>query len=83
LERSVAKARRAVYEAATGNVTLTGWPQVKNGDNVVSALTEETVIVMNEKGVLDVQGKAKGSFVRDAAALKRAEKTGVNEGKAQ
>jgi lipopolysaccharide export system protein LptA len=83
LERSVAKARRAVYEASTGNVTLTGWPQVKNGDNVVSALTEETVIVMNEKGVLDVQGKAKGSFVRDAAALKRAERTGVNEGKAQ
>ncbi len=82
MERSVAKAQRAVYEAATGNVTLTGWPQVKNGENVVSALTEETVIVMNEKGVLDVQGKAKGAFVRDSAALKRAEKTGVSEGKA-
>lgn len=79
LERSVAKARRAVYEAATGNVTLTGWPQVKNGENVVSALSEDTVIVMNEKGVLDVQGRVKGSFVRDESALKRGEKGGSTE----
>lgn len=83
IERSVAKAQRAVYEAATGNVTLTGWPQVKNGENVVSALSEETVIVMNEKGVLDVQGKAKGSFVRDASTLKGGDKAGETEGKAR
>lgn len=83
MERSVAKAHRAVYEAATGNVTLTGWPQVKNGENVVSALSEDTVIVMNEKGVLDVQGKAKGAFVRDSSGLKRGDKAGVTGGRAQ
>ncbi|MEY5014808.1 MAG: hypothetical protein RIS92_1166 [Verrucomicrobiota bacterium] len=83
LERSVAKAHRAVYEASSGNVTLTGWPQVKNGENVVSALSEDTVIVMNEKGVLDVQGKAKGAFVRDASGLKKSEKAGATGGRAQ
>lgn len=59
VERSVGRAQKAIYDAETGNITLFGWPQVEQKANAIVALEESTVIVMNRKGTLDVQGHSK------------------------
>jgi lipopolysaccharide export system protein LptA len=57
----LAKGRKAVYDATTGNVTLTGWPSVmqslgsSTGKQIISR-EESCVIVMNRVGKIDVKG---------------------------
>lgn len=59
IERSIGRAARAVYEAATGDITLSGWPQVEQRMNTVVATDERTVIILNNKGTLEVLGHSK------------------------
>ena len=58
-ERSVGRAHKAVYDADSGDITLSGWPQLEQKTNTIVALEEGTVIVLNRKGALDVQGQSK------------------------
>ena len=58
-ERSIGRAQKAVYDAETGDITLSGWPQVEQKMNTIVALEEGTVILLNRKGALDVQGHSK------------------------
>ena len=55
----VAKAARAEYEDATGNVTLSGWPQVAQGINMQVATEESTVMILNRDGKMTTSGGSK------------------------
>jgi len=66
VERSLARAQKAVYDSQTGNITLSGWPQVEQKQNVTMAAEESTVIVLNRKGKLEVLGHSK-SILRNAS----------------
>ena len=59
VDRSVGRGAKAVYDAGTGNITLTGWPQVEQKVNAVVATEEGTVIVLNSKGKMEVIGHSK------------------------
>ncbi len=66
VERSLARAQKAVYDSQTGNITLSGWPQVEQNQNVTMAAEEGAVIVLNRKGKLEVLGHSK-SILRNTS----------------
>ena len=55
----VAKAARAEYESSTGNVTLSGWPQVAQGINMQVATEESTIMILNQDGKMTTSGGSK------------------------
>lgn len=59
IERSIGRSGKAVYDALTGDITLTGWPQVEQKQNTVVATDEGTVIILNSKGTMEVLGHSK------------------------
>lgn len=59
IERSIGRAQKAVYDASSGNISLSGWPQVEQKQNTIVAMEESTVIILNSKGSLDVVGHSK------------------------
>jgi lipopolysaccharide export system protein LptA len=59
IERSVGRAHKAVYDTKTGNISLSGWPQVEQKQNTIVAMEESTVILLNRKGTLEVLGHSK------------------------
>ena len=48
--RSVGKAAKAEYDAASGNLVLSGWPQIQQGSNTQVATSEKTIMTMNRDG---------------------------------
>lgn len=64
--RYVGKARRAEYVAATGEVTLTGWPQIQQGINQQVATEEGTVMILNRDGRLKTIGGSK-TVIKDSS----------------
>lgn len=59
VERSVGRAQKASYDAKTGTISLSGWPQVEQKQNTIVAMEESTVILLNRKGTLEVLGHSK------------------------
>ena len=59
VERSVGRSQKAVYDTKTGNIALSGWPQVEQRQNTIVAMEEGTVILLNQKGTLEVLGHSK------------------------
>lgn len=59
IERSIGRAAKAVYDAVSGDITLSGWPQVEQKLNTVVATQESTVIILNNKGTMEVLGQSK------------------------
>ena len=57
--KSVGKAGTAIYEPATGDITLKEWPQVRQGKNYQVATEEGTVMVLNNKGTFRTNGKTR------------------------
>jgi lipopolysaccharide export system protein LptA len=57
--KNTGEGRKAVYDAETGNITLTGTPWVQTGVNMCIALEEETVMVLNRAGKMEVRGANK------------------------
>jgi lipopolysaccharide transport protein LptA len=57
--RYVGKAKKAEYNAATGDVTLTGWPQIQQGINNQVATEEGTIMILNKSGRLRTVGPSK------------------------
>ncbi len=57
--RYVGKAAKAEYNAATGDVTLKGWPQIQQGINNQVATAEGTVMILNKSGRLKTIGPSK------------------------
>jgi lipopolysaccharide transport protein LptA len=57
--RSVGRADKAVYVAATGDVELTGTPRVQEGVNTHIATSPDTVMVVNQNGQLTTHGPSR------------------------
>jgi lipopolysaccharide export system protein LptA len=65
--KSVGKAEMAVYEPATGDITLKAWPQslpeqwpqVRQGKNFQVATEAGTVMVLNSKGTFRTKGQTR------------------------
>jgi lipopolysaccharide export system protein LptA len=55
----IGKAERAEYDAATGDVVLTGWPQVQQGINTQVATEAATIMTLNRDGRMKTQGGSK------------------------
>ncbi len=56
ISRNIGRGRKAVYEASTGDITLTGMPTVQQGINTCISLEEGTVMVLNREGRMRVNG---------------------------
>ena len=59
VDRSVGRGAKALYDGGSGNITLSGWPQVEQKVNAVVATDESTVIVLDSKGKMEVIGHSK------------------------
>jgi len=54
----VAKSRNAVFDAGTGDVTLTDFPSLQDGNNLIRGTTEATTIELRRNGTHNVKGPA-------------------------
>lgn len=58
-KRYIGKSERADYDAATGDVKLTGWPQIQQGINTQISTEASTVMILNRDGRMKTQGGSK------------------------
>lgn len=56
---SIGKADRATYDVATGDIVLTGTPEVQQGINLVMATSADTVMTLNRDGRMHATGATK------------------------
>ena len=61
----VGKANKLDYDAKTGDVVLTGWPQIQQGINIQAATEEGTVMTINRNGSLNTKGGTHTIFQSD------------------
>lgn len=61
--KSIGRAGHAIFEPATGDVTLTIWPQLQQGINNQIATDEKTVMVLNRAGRLKTTGPSRVTLV--------------------
>jgi len=59
VEHDTGHAQRAYYDAISGNVTLTGRPDVQQGGNLCVALDDSTIMILNRNGNMRVHGPHK------------------------
>jgi lipopolysaccharide export system protein LptA len=72
-QRYTGKGKRAVFDNATGTLTLYGWPEISesiagNVSKRTVALEEGCVIILNRSGKMDIKGYHK-STIQDASEL--------------
>jgi lipopolysaccharide export system protein LptA len=65
ITRTIAKAERANYNAINGEITLTGWPDVKQGANSSIAVEEGTVMIMTRDGKMRTEKGRTRVFIHD------------------
>ncbi len=56
VSHNIGRGKKAVYDAVTGDITLTGMPTVQQGINTCIALDEGTVMILNREGRMRVIG---------------------------
>lgn len=61
--KSVARAGEAIYEPATGEMTLKIWPQVQQGQSYQVGTEEGTVMILNNKGTSRTIGKSRAMVI--------------------
>jgi len=61
--KSIGRGGKAIFEPATGDVTLTVWPQVQHGMNNQVATEEGTVMILNRDGKSRTTGGSKTVIV--------------------
>ena len=71
---STGKADKAVYNAVTGEVTLTGWPEVRQGANTGVAVEEGTVMIMTRDGKMRTEKGRTKFIIQDSGGEKAASK---------
>lgn len=64
VQRYIGKGAKAVYDTATGDVTLTGWPQIQQDTNTHVSLSEHTVMVINRAGTIRTHGPSTTTFTQ-------------------
>jgi len=68
--RYVGKGRKADYNAVSGEMTLSGWPQIQQGANNQVATEEGTVMIMDKDGHLRTKGASMTVIKADAKPAK-------------
>jgi lipopolysaccharide export system protein LptA len=68
--RNVGRGRQATYDSNTGNIVLTGMPQVQQGINTCVALDDGTVMTLNREGKMKVNGAHK-MVIKDSGSDNR------------
>ncbi len=68
--KSVGKAGVAIYEPATGDITLKNWPQVHQGKNFQVATEEGTIMILNSKGTFRTKGQTR-TMILDAPSQEK------------
>lgn len=58
-QHSVGEADKATYDAVTGDIVLTGRPQIQQGINLVISTEEGTVMTLNRDGHMNAKGGTK------------------------
>ena len=71
---SIGKADKAVYNAVTGEVTLTGWPEVRQGANTGVAVEEGTVMIMTRDGKMRTEKGRTKFIIQDSGGEKASSK---------
>ena len=59
----VGKGATGEYDAHTGDMKLTGWPQIQQGLNNQVATSERTIMIINRDGRLKTIGPSKSVIV--------------------
>ena len=62
-QRSVGEADRATYDAVTGDIVLTGMPEIQQGINRVIATAQGTKMTLNRDGHMHAEGPHKTIIV--------------------
>jgi lipopolysaccharide export system protein LptA len=65
----VGKAAKAEYNATTGDVVLSGWPQVQQGINNHISTEESTVMTLNRNGRMKTSGGSR-TLIQDQGSAK-------------
>lgn len=68
--RSIGHGRKVVFDSVTGDITLTGRPDVQQGINTCVATDDSTIMVLNRDGHMRVTGPHK-SVIRDQGDLSK------------
>ena len=66
----IGKGAKAEYNAVTGEMTLSGWPQILQGENNQVATDESTVMIMDRDGHLRTKGPSMTVIKSDAKPSK-------------
>lgn len=66
----IGKGAKADYNAISGEMTLSGWPQIQQGLNNQVATEEGTVMIMNKDGHLRTVGRSKTVIQAEAKPAK-------------
>jgi lipopolysaccharide export system protein LptA len=64
ITKNIGKSRKATYDAATGNIVLTGMPNIQQGINLFIATDESTVMTLNRNGRVTFDGPTK-TIIKD------------------
>lgn len=59
----VAKSREAIYDAESGDVVLSDFPQLQDGNNLISGAAQTTKIYLRRNGKYEVKGLAEYELV--------------------
>lgn len=59
MSRSIGHGKKVIYDASTGDITLTGRPDVQQGINTCVATDESTIMILNRDGHMKVTGPHK------------------------
>lgn len=68
VSRSIGKGQKVTYNAATGDIVLTGNPSVQQGINLCLATSASTVMTLNRNGRMKVVGPHK-TVIKDTASV--------------
>lgn len=63
VQHSLATAEKATYDAVTGDIVLTGKPEIQQGINLVIATAHGTVMTLNRDGHMNAKGPTKTVIV--------------------
>lgn len=65
LIKSTGKGGEAVYEPASGDITLKFWPEIQQGANYQVATEEGTIMILNNKGTSRTIGQSRSMIVTE------------------
>lgn len=68
ITKNIGHAKKATYDAKTGDIVLTGSPSVQQGINLCIAQSDETVMTLNRNGRMKVEGPHK-TVIKDTNSV--------------